>query len=69
MSSGLGVGQEVTDGKGGVCQWVEGSGAASPEPHGHASPCPHVITHILALRLSEALRLAGCPGNLPRPQS
>lgn len=46
-----------------------GSGAASPEPHGHASPCPHVITHILVSRLSEALHLAGCPGNLPRPQS
>lgn len=29
----------------------------------------YVITHILALRLSEALHLAGYPGNLPRPQT
>lgn len=29
----------------------------------------YVITHILALHLSEALYLAGYPGNLPRPQT
>lgn len=63
MCSGLGVGLEVTDGRGG---W--GAGAARAGPLLPLTALS-VITHISSLMSPEALRLAGYPGKLPRPQS